>query len=92
VLIHLAAEHAAELELAHAAFKAGDLGFDLLGRGFIVLGFGKLQELAGIAYRGECRIQILQFARELGALAPEGLGALGVTPDSRLLELAADFL
>jgi hypothetical protein len=92
VRVHLAAEHATELEFAHTAFEAADLAFNLLGRTLVVLRLGQLQQFAGVTYRGQRGVEILQLPGELRALASQGLGPLGCTPDSRLLELAADFL
>jgi hypothetical protein len=92
VRIHLAAEHAPELELAHATLKACDLALDLLSRRLIVFSLGELQQLARVTDRGQRRIQILELTGKLRTLAAQGLGTLRSTPNRRLLELAADFL
>jgi hypothetical protein len=90
VRIHLAAEHALELELAHAGFELPGVAFDVARRGLIVLDLGQLEQLRCIADRRAGAIEFAKFADQARTLAPEFLGTLGGAPDGGVLQLAAD--
>jgi hypothetical protein len=91
VRIHLAAEHAAELEHPHAGFKLRDFPFDVADGGRVILGLGQLQQLDGIGQRRACGIQLLQVRAQPRALSPKLLRPLRVVPDILLFQLADDF-
>jgi hypothetical protein len=92
VRIHLAAEHPLELELAHLRFDGRQLALDVAGDGLVVIGLGEREQLDGIVDGRGGAVQLLDLGGELGALAAQLLGALGLGPDGRVLELANDFL
>jgi hypothetical protein len=91
-----AAEHALELELldlgAHGVHVARDLGH----RGFVLLGFGQLQQIGRIGKPAIEPLELPDDAVELGTLAPQRLGTRRVFPDfgvfQRLLDLGQAFL
>jgi hypothetical protein len=92
VRIHLAAEHALQFELAQLRLDGRQLAFDVAGDRLVVVGLGKREQLDGIVDGRGRAVQLLDLGGELGALAAEFLGALGLRPDGRVLELADDFL
>jgi hypothetical protein len=92
VRIHLAGEHALELELFHFRGKAHGIGFDFNGGAFVVFGSRQFQEFAGIGKSPRQPIQARNHQFEPGALLAEFLRAVGAVPDSRLFELARYFL
>ena len=92
VRIHLAAEHALELEPAHTGLELTGIAFDLARRGLIVLELGQFEQLRRIADRMSGAIEFRKLGDQPRALAPELLGTLGCAPDCRVLQLAADFL
>jgi hypothetical protein len=88
--IHVAREHAAELELADAPLEAIQVGgHGIQGVGIALLG-GHLQQIGSVAQPG---VQLLDGDHDLlqrHALATERLGTLGVGPDVRVFELPQD--
>jgi hypothetical protein len=91
VRVHLAAEHALELELAHPGLEHIGVALDLARGRLVILVFGQLQQLRSITDGGAGAIELGQFGLELRALAPELLSALGDVPDGGVFQLAADF-
>jgi hypothetical protein len=91
VRVHLAAEHARELEIAHLRFERSGVALDGARRGLVIVELGELQQLRGIAQPTAGAIELLELGGEACALAPELLGTLGRAPDGRILELAVDF-
>jgi hypothetical protein len=93
VRVHLAREHALELEVLDLAFElrrvAGDR-VDDLREPRLALELGELQEFerAGDAVAGA--VEPADQRVELGALLAERLRLLGLLPDLRILELARD--
>ena len=81
-------KHALQLELAHTAFQAHGIPFDVRGGGFVVLAFGEVEELRGVGDGFRGAVQLLELGGELGALATELAGLLGVLPDGRVFQLA----
>ena len=92
VRVHLAAEHALELELADLGLDLRQVALDLAGGGLVVLGLGELQQLDGIGHRAGGRVHLLDLGGEARALLAELLGLLGLLPDGGVFEFAADFL
>ena len=88
--VHLAAEHALELELAHALLEAGGIPLDVLRRRFVVLAFGELEQLRGIRDGLAGAVELLELGGELGALAPELLRLVRLLPDGGVFQLATD--
>jgi hypothetical protein len=90
--VHLAVEHALELEAAHAAFEADGLALDILRGAFVVLALGQLEKLGRIGNRFGGAIELSELGGEFGALAPELLCLVGRLPDGWVFELAIDLL
>ena len=84
-------EHALQFELAHAAFQAVGVLLDVGGGGFVVLAFGKVEELGGVGDRFGGAVDFVQLGGELGAFAAQLPGFIGVLPDGGLFELAGYF-
>jgi hypothetical protein len=90
--IHLAAEHALELEAAHAFGKLVLLALDIAGGGHVVLALGEIKQFQRIAQPRGRAIELGELGAQPCAFAPQFLGTLGVAPDRRLFQLAGDFL
>jgi hypothetical protein len=88
--VHLAREHATELELADALLEAGQVGGDGTDGGRVVLVGRELQQIGGVVEPGVQLLDRDDDGLERGALAAEPLRALRVTPDVGVLELAQD--
>jgi hypothetical protein len=85
--VHLATEHAFELEPAHLAFEPLRIASDVLGGDLVALTFGQLQELRGVGDAVGRAIDFGDVSGETGALLAELLRALRLRPDGRILEL-----
>jgi hypothetical protein len=92
VRVHLAAEHALEFELADLGLDRGQVALDFAGRGFVVLGLGEFEQFDRVADRVGRAVYFVELAGKLGALAAEFLSLVGLLPDRRIFEFAADFL
>jgi hypothetical protein len=90
--VHLTAEHALELQVPHRGLEALTIALDLSRRWVIGLADRQLQQLRVIGNGGRRAVDFLDVGAQAGAFAPELLGARGVRPDGRILQLAADFL
>lgn len=90
--VHLPAEHPLEFELANTGLERDRIALDLPGRGLVVLVFGQIEQLGGIVEGDAGAIELLELRTQARALLAELLGTFGRTPDSRILELAIDFL
>jgi hypothetical protein len=90
--IHLAVEHALQLEAAHPPFETHGLALDVLRGALVVLALGELQKLGRIGNRFGRAVELCQLGGEFGALAPEFLRLVGRLPDGGIFELAADLL
>jgi hypothetical protein len=89
--IHIAAEHALELEPAHARFELAGVALDVTRGRLVVLTFGQFQQFCRIA---DCRIgavQVFDLPSEARALAAELLGPIGRSPDARIFEFSGYF-
>ena len=89
--VHLAGEHALELELVDARRVLLDVGDHGIGRVLVVLALGQVEQLARAGQALDEVADAVDGLVEQRALAAEGLRALGFVPDVRVLELAADF-
>jgi len=92
VRVHLAAEHALELEAAHLTFEALGIPPDVLGGGLITLALGELEQLRRIGNALGRAVDLRDVGAEAGTLLTELLRPLGLRPDGRVLELPAYFL
>jgi hypothetical protein len=90
VRIHLAVEHALQLEPAHAPFEAGGVALDVLRGGFVVLAFGELQKLCRIGNGAGGAVELGQLRGQLRPLAAKLLRPVGLRPDGRVFQLAVD--
>jgi hypothetical protein len=90
--VHLAREHAAELEHLELLRQALDLPDEIAERAFVLFLARELVQLAGLVERLLDAAQRRDDAFELGALAAQALRALRVGPNGGILELAVDFL
>jgi len=92
VRVHRIREHPAELEVGDGPGEAGDVVADRGDRRVVAVGARELEELAAV---GEPPVEFGERrddAFELLLLAPELLRLLGIAPDLRVLERAADLL
>jgi hypothetical protein len=92
VRIHLAAEHALELEAAHVRFEALCIGLDVARGSLVAFAFRQRQQLGGIRDPLRCAVDLLDRCRQPRSLSAELLRALLVRPDRGILELAPDLL
>jgi hypothetical protein len=90
VPIHLPAEHAREFELAYLGFEPSGVALDLACGRFIADELGELEQLCGVAQPATGRVELPELRGETCTLAAELLGALGIAPDGRILELEID--
>jgi hypothetical protein len=74
----------------HVGFQRARLLLDALERRVIPLALAELQQLAGVGEAARDRGERLDRALQGFLLAPELLGALGIGPDLRVLELPED--
>jgi hypothetical protein len=91
VRIHLATEHALELEPAHRGFEVARFAPDFARRRLVVFRLGELEQLGGIRDGVRSVIELRDVGAEPRPLLAELLRALLVRPDSRVLELAVYF-
>jgi hypothetical protein len=87
VRVHLAAEHALELETAHLPLESLRVLTYVPGGGLVALTLGQLQELLRIADALGGAIDLRDVGAETGALLPKLLRPLRLLPDRRILEL-----
>jgi hypothetical protein len=91
VRVHLAAEHALELQTPYAGFECVGFALDIARRGFVVFTLGELEQLGRVADGGVGAIEFLELCRKPRTLFPELLGTLGRAPDGWVFEFAAYF-
>jgi hypothetical protein len=91
VRVHLAREHAAELEAADRALVTLHLGRDRIDRGGVALLHRHGEQVAGVGDALGELIDGADDALELRPLTAQGLRPLGLAPDLRVLELAQYF-
>jgi len=92
VRIHLAREHALEFQRFDFAGKRIDVGGNGLRGAFVVFRSGELQQLFGPAQTFRQVADAVDNLVELRAFLAEQLRTLGLIPDVRVFQLAADFL
>jgi hypothetical protein len=87
VRVHLAAEHALQLEFAHLGFKPLCVVLDVACCAFVVLALGELQQLAGIVDTLGGLVDFLEIGAQPRAFLAELLRALRLGPYGRVLQL-----
>jgi hypothetical protein len=92
VRVHLAPEHALELEVAHVGLKALRVALDVARRSLIILRLGELQQLGGVADALGGAIDLPDITAQACALASEFLRAGRIGPYEGVLQLARYFL
>jgi hypothetical protein len=90
--IHLAVEHALELEAANTPFEADGIALDIRGGALVVLALGELEQLRRIGNRFGGPVELGELGSQLGALAPQLLRLVGRLPDGGIFQLAIDLL
>jgi hypothetical protein len=92
VRVHLAGKHPFEFEPFDHRGKRVGVPFDLADGSRIGLFGCQFEQFAGVAQTACQPVEVADDAFEIGALPPQFLRALGVVPDSGLLELASYLL
>jgi hypothetical protein len=87
VRVHLAAEHALELEPAHLALEPLGIAADVARGALIALRLGQLQQLRRIGNALGGGIDLPDVGVQAGALLPQLLRPLRLRPYRRVLEL-----
>jgi hypothetical protein len=90
VRIHLAGEHALELQLLHVLLEQPEVALDGARGGFVVLLDGEAEQLVGVLQTVAEAIERAYDLLEASALAPQLLRLVGRIPDGGVLQLAAD--
>jgi hypothetical protein len=91
VRIHLAAEHAPELELAHGRLEALALLLELERGRFVVFALGHAQQLERVARAVARAVELAELGLQPDAFLAKLLCTLWVGPDLRFFEFTADF-
>ena len=86
-----AAEHAAELQGFQRRTQALNLGSHIVDSGLVFFFSRHFQQVAGIAQTAAHFIQGIDDLRQLGALATQILGVLGIVPDVWVFQFAVNF-
>jgi len=92
VRIHLAGKHALEFQRLDFARERIDVGRNGLRGAFVVFRSSQLQQFFGPAQAFRQAADAVDDLVELSAFLAELLRALGLIPDVRIFQLAADFL
>jgi len=90
--VHLAGEHAAELELRDPLLEAGRIALELGEARRIALGLDQFEQLGRLVDSGDDAVDLARGRLEARPLATEFLGAFRGIPDARILELAVQLL
>jgi hypothetical protein len=87
VRVHLAAEHALELEAADLALEALGILLDVAGGGLVALALGELEQLRRVVDARRGAIDVRDLGGEARALLAELLRPVRLRPDGGVLEL-----
>jgi hypothetical protein len=83
-------KHAFQLETSHVGFESLRVGVDVTRGGFVAFALRELEQLGGVRYALGGAVDLGRVGGQLGAFAPQLLRPLGLRPDGRVFELAAD--
>jgi hypothetical protein len=92
VRVHLAAEHALELQPANVCLEPLGILPDVPRGGLVALPLGQLQQLFRVADALGGAIDLRDVGGEAGSLLAQLLGAFRLRPDGRVLELPSYLL
>jgi len=92
VRIHLAVEHALQLELAHLGFQARGLRGEVVGGALVVFRLGQVQQLARVIDAVDGLVDGFEFGRQPRPFLAQFLRLGRVLPDPGVLEFEAYFL
>src|SRR4029077_15641325 len=92
VRVHLAAEHAFQLQVPHFGLEALRVALDVARGALIALGLGQFEELGSLADALGGAVDLADVARQASAFTSELLRARGFRPDGGILQLARNFL
>jgi hypothetical protein len=92
VRVHLAGEHALELQRLDLVRQLVDVGLDRADGALVVLGRRQFEQLARFRQRAVDPAEFGDNAVQVRALAPKLLRPLGIVPDPGVLEFPAYFL
>jgi hypothetical protein len=90
--VHLAGEHAAELELGDALLDAGGVALEFGEARRILLGLDQLEQFGRVRDAGDDAVDLAGGRLEARSLAAVLLGAFRGVPDAGVLELAVQLL
>ncbi len=90
--VHLAREHALELQPLHRRGQRSHVGFDLGGGVQVGFGGNQLQQFRGIPQAARQAVETVDHLLQSGALPAQFLRALRLVPDAGLFQLAGYFL
>jgi hypothetical protein len=90
VRVHLAVEHALELEFAYPALETGGVALDVLRGSLVVFAFGELQQLRRIRDALGGAVELRELGAQLRPFAAQFLRPLGLGPDGRVFQLEID--
>jgi hypothetical protein len=88
VRVHLAVEHALQLEAAHLGFEPLCIGVDVASGGFVSLAFGKLEELRCVRYAFGGALDLAGVGGEARPFTSQLLRPFGFGPNGRIFQLA----
>ena len=89
--VHLAAEHAAELQPFENLAQAVQFDDDIVDGALVVFFDGHVEQVARIGQTAFELVEGLDHLRQHGALTPQILGVFGFVPDVRVFEFAIYF-
>ncbi len=84
--VHLAGEHALELEARDRGLDLADVRLHGAHHALVGVRLGEFEQLGGFVEPGLQLVEGADDRLELGALTAEFLGAVGLAPDGRILE------
>jgi hypothetical protein len=88
VRIHLAREHARELELRHALLEPRRLALQVAEASLVGVGLDEVEQFGRVGDAAADALQLVDRGGQAGTLATELLGPVGRIPDAGVLELA----
>jgi hypothetical protein len=86
--VHLAREHAAELELRDPLLERSGVALEVAQAGLVAFGLDEVQQLGRVGDAAGDAVEFADRVREPRTLAAEFLGPVGRVPDAGILELA----